>query len=193
MPRKPAKKKGRRRGAKAARSKQAQPESTEPEPAQPEPTELESEIENIIYQDLDDFALLSAIKENNFEVGIVKRLSKLDITAVKVGTSLYQRMSDRDDRGWGILHYLAISKNPGGWLKILPRELLLVDEFFIENIEGQTPFHIAVENNNLIFLKWLLENKPELVFKKDKQGYTTMHLAAILGHEEIVKIFIAKG
>jgi ankyrin repeat protein len=53
------------------------------------------------------------------------------------------------------------------------------------------PIHDASYNGDLKKVKALIENKPKLVFSKDKYGYTPLHWAAMEGHKDVAELLLA--
>ena len=54
------------------------------------------------------------------------------------------------------------------------------------------PIHDAAENGDLQKVKTLLKYSPELVSNRDKEGCTSLHLATIRGHKNIVEFLLAR-
>jgi ankyrin repeat protein len=53
--------------------------------------------------------------------------------------------------------------------------------------------HEAANKGDIDKVKSILGEKPELVNTKDDQSYTALHIAAYLGHKEVVEVLIANG
>jgi len=53
--------------------------------------------------------------------------------------------------------------------------------------------HNAAKQGNLAKVKSILAERPKLVNTQDKRSYTPLHIAAYLGHKDIVEILIANG
>lgn len=51
----------------------------------------------------------------------------------------------------------------------------------------------AAYNGDLDKTRHLLKQNPNLVFVKDKEGFTALHSAASHGHVEIAKLLLANG
>jgi len=47
--------------------------------------------------------------------------------------------------------------------------------------------HEAVKNNDLVKVKTLIKGNPDLVFSKDDDGFTPLHLAAANGYMEMAE------
>ncbi len=54
------------------------------------------------------------------------------------------------------------------------------------NVNGRTYLHIAVLNNDLIQLKWIINNYPEIIDSLDNDGYSALDycIQCILGKFE---------
>jgi ankyrin repeat protein len=67
----------------------------------------------------------------------------------------------------------------------------LNDEIILNkpDLEGNTPLHKAIINNDLERVKYLIEKKVE-VNRYNNQGLHSIHLAAITGNIEIVKLLL---
>ncbi len=53
----------------------------------------------------------------------------------------------------------------------------------------ETPFHAAAKTGSAETLKWMLQNKDELLSVKSAAGgYTAAHQAAVYGHLECLKV-----
>jgi Ankyrin repeats (3 copies)/Ankyrin repeats (many copies) len=50
--------------------------------------------------------------------------------------------------------------------------------------------HEAVKNNDSAKVRALIKNSPDLVFSKDEDGFTPLHLAAANGHKGMVKFLL---
>lgn len=55
-----------------------------------------------------------------------------------------------------------------------------------------TPVHLAVFGNNLVLLKYLVENRKMNIYEKRADGFTPLHLAVEKGCIEIVKYLVRK-
>ncbi len=62
----------------------------------------------------------------------------------------------------------------------------------IESLEGATPIMNAAQSNKMEHLKLLIDYKGA-VNKQDKRGFTALHRAAEMGHNEIVKELLSQG
>jgi len=51
--------------------------------------------------------------------------------------------------------------------------------------------HEAVKNNDLVKVKTLIKGNPDLVFSKDDDGFTPLHLAAANGYMEMAEFLLA--
>jgi ankyrin repeat protein len=51
--------------------------------------------------------------------------------------------------------------------------------------------HEAVKNNDLVKVKSLIKDSPDLVFSKDEDGFTPLHLAAANGYKDIAELLLA--
>lgn len=51
--------------------------------------------------------------------------------------------------------------------------------------------HEAVKNNELVKVRSLIKDSPDLVFSKDEDGFTPLHLAAANGYKEIAELLLA--
>lgn len=51
--------------------------------------------------------------------------------------------------------------------------------------------HEAVKNNDLAKVRSLIKDNPDLVFSKDEDGFTPLHLAAANGYKEMAELLIA--
>ena len=60
----------------------------------------------------------------------------------------------------------------------------------ITNDQGQTLAHVAVKNDNLSIIKYVLEKDPSLLSKTDNDDYSVLHLAVERGALDIVKYLV---
>ena len=51
--------------------------------------------------------------------------------------------------------------------------------------------HDAVKNNDLAKVRSLIKDSPDLVFSKDEDGFTPLHLAAANGYKEMAELLFA--
>ncbi|MGB2837507.1 MAG: ankyrin repeat domain-containing protein [Candidatus Sulfotelmatobacter sp.] len=51
--------------------------------------------------------------------------------------------------------------------------------------------HDAVKNNDLAKVRSLIKDSPDLVFSKDEDGFTPLHLAAASGYKEMAELLLA--
>src|SRR6266496_59586 len=51
--------------------------------------------------------------------------------------------------------------------------------------------HEAVKNNDLVKVKSLIKDSSDLVFSKDEDGFTPLHLAAANGYKDIAELLLA--
>ena len=51
--------------------------------------------------------------------------------------------------------------------------------------------HEAVKNTDLVKVKSLIKDSPDLVFSKDEDGFTPLHLAAANGYKDIAELLLA--
>lgn len=51
--------------------------------------------------------------------------------------------------------------------------------------------HDAVKNNDLAKVRSLIKDSPDLVFSKDEDGFTPLHLAAANGYKEMAELLLA--
>lgn len=65
------------------------------------------------------------------------------------------------------------------------------DLFFLLQLTGQQPIHVASGLGHLELVELLLEEGAS-VQEEDKEGYTPMHLAAKFGHTPIIEVLKSK-
>ncbi|XP_054718966.1 ankyrin-1-like [Uloborus diversus] len=58
---------------------------------------------------------------------------------------------------------------------------------------SKTKLHVAVSSKNPSAVHAILQSDPSLIDMKDSEGNTALHYATGYGHEEIVKMLLAKG
>src|SRR6266568_779470 len=51
--------------------------------------------------------------------------------------------------------------------------------------------HEAVKNKDVVKVKSLIKNSPDVVFSKDEDGFTPLHLAAANGYKDIAELLLA--
>ena len=51
--------------------------------------------------------------------------------------------------------------------------------------------HDAAKRGDLAKVKALLKDNPDLVFSKDNDGKTPLHLAAVYGHKDVAELLLA--
>ena len=61
------------------------------------------------------------------------------------------------------------------------------------NIEDITSLHIISEKESITCVDKILALQPELLNKKDDEGYTPLHLAVIAGNKPVIKYLISRG
>ncbi|GFR87540.1 serine/threonine-protein phosphatase 6 regulatory ankyrin repeat subunit A-like, partial [Elysia marginata] len=55
------------------------------------------------------------------------------------------------------------------------------------DVQGQTPLHLAAENNHSDVVKLFLKHRPELVTMANTNGMTCAHIAAAKGSAAVIK------
>ncbi len=59
------------------------------------------------------------------------------------------------------------------------------------NLAFAGEIHEAVKNNDLAKVRNLINGSPDLVFSKDEDGFTPLHLAAANGYKEMAELLLA--
>lgn len=61
----------------------------------------------------------------------------------------------------------------------------------LSNLAWAGEIHEAVKNNDLAKVRRLIKDSPDLVFNKDEDGFTPLHLAAANGYTEMADLLLA--
>lgn len=59
------------------------------------------------------------------------------------------------------------------------------------NCASAAEIHEAVKNNDLAKVRTLIKNNPDLVFSKDEDGFTPLHLAAANAYKKMAELLLA--
>ncbi len=89
---------------------------------------------------------------------------------------------------------LSSAGNVASWVADATRALILIVlfSFLIIPVFGGE-IHLLAKNGDIEKIKSLLEQIPELVNSKDQYGWTSLQIASLIGHMELVRLLIEKG
>lgn len=95
----------------------------------------------------------------------------------------------KDGKGRNSLHFAASRGDKSIFLYLIESgaDVTKVDS------EGNTPFFIATQHGNFALIKFMVEELKYDPKIKRQNGVTALHLAASLGHSEMIEYFIAHG
>ncbi|KAL3872338.1 hypothetical protein ACJMK2_040269 [Sinanodonta woodiana] len=105
---------------------------------------------------------------------------------IKTNPGLLQQ---NDKNGWTALHHAA-SK---GSVPVLETLIAAGLDITARNNDDENILHIAVGNDNLNIVKYLIKTNPGLLQQNDKNGWTALHHAALGGSVPVLKTLIAAG
>lgn len=73
-------------------------------------------------------------------------------------------------------------------LKTLQKLIASGDTPQLHPITKETPLHAAARNGSMECIKWLLDNRVNSLFDKDRDGSTPAHYCAVYGQLEALKV-----
>ena len=92
-------------------------------------------------------------------------------------------------QGWNLIHYASI----GGNIEIL--KMLIDGGLGITDVTDKkaSALHIAIANNRMEMVEFLVSNYPKILDFIDVEGYNALHHACIAGNIEIVQFLLDNG
>lgn len=82
------------------------------------------------------------------------------------------------------IHDAIISKD----LKTLQKLIAAADTPQLHPVTKETPLHAAARNGSMECMKWLLDNRVNSLFVRDRDGSTPAHYCAVYGQLEALKV-----